>query len=123
MDVTATNVDLARRGYEAAARGDMEAVAELLAPDAIWHGGELTDDSCHNRGEILVWMQRARDRGAMGELVDVIDAGDRVIAVMRPPGSDQLRANVSTFRDGRVVEMQAFERVEDARAAVGLAAE
>ena len=70
MPMTATNADLARRGFAALARGDVEAVTELFAPDAVWHGGELTADACHNRGEILTWIRRALENGAIGELVE-----------------------------------------------------
>jgi len=34
------NVDLARRGYEAALAGDLDVIAGLLDPDVSWHGGD-----------------------------------------------------------------------------------
>jgi ketosteroid isomerase-like protein len=53
-------------------------------------------------------MQRARgDR--LGELVDVLDAGDQVVVIMRPrrEGDEPaiLVANLTTFRDGKIIEM------------------
>jgi hypothetical protein len=37
-----------------------------------------------------------------GGLVDVIDAGDQVVVVLRPPGEpSELRADLTTFRDGK----------------------
>jgi hypothetical protein len=67
-------------------------------------------------------MCQAVDRGALGQLVDVIDAGDQVVVVMRPgrelePGESGLRANLTTFRDGKVVQMTAYETPEAALAA------
>jgi ketosteroid isomerase-like protein len=115
-----SNADIARRGFEAVARGDLDAVAELLDPDVKWHGGAPGPGSCHNRDEALEFIRRARAAGRMGQLEDVVDAGDRVVVVMRPPSGD-LRANVTTFRDGKVVEMQAYERVAAALEAVGIA--
>jgi hypothetical protein len=78
--VSETNVELARRGYEAALRGD---------------------------------------------LVEVIDAGDQVVVIMRPiaagDGPADLSANVTTFRAGKVIEMVHYPNPEDALAAAGVA--
>ena len=56
------------------------------------------------------------------ELVDVVDAGDKVVVIMRPAIPRQARtsspvANVTTFRDGKVVEMVAYPDPEEAIAA------
>ena len=118
-----TNVELARRGFDAAARGDFEAISEMLDPEVQWHGSEGPGAmSCHNRNEALQFMRQAAARGAVGQLVDVIDAGEQVVVVMRPggarqPGESELRANVTTFRDGKVVQMVAYETREAALAA------
>jgi ketosteroid isomerase-like protein len=120
--MSANNVDLARRGYEAALRGDLEVIGELLDPDVRWHGGDpAAPGSCHNRGEALAFMRRVRARRGVGELVDVIDAGDRVVVVMRPPSVDggpaTLSANLTTFRGGKVIEMVHYPNPDDALAA------
>lgn len=117
-----SHVELARSGFEAAARGDFAAIGELLDPNVKWHGGDPDSDTgCHNRGEALEFMRQAHRRGAIGELVDVIDAGDRVVVVMQPPAAEgeepELRANLTTFRGGKVVEMVAYETPEEALAA------
>ena len=116
------NVEVARRGYAAIARGDLDAVAELLAPDVKWHGGDPdAEGACRNRNEALAFM-RNRAMARMGQLVDVVDAGDSVVVVMQPPPQDgetpPRRANVTRFRDGQVVEMIAFESPEAALAHV-----
>lgn len=115
------NVERARRGFDAAARGDLEAVAELLAPDVKWHGGD-PQAGCQNREQALAFMREARRTGRLGELVDVVEAGDRVVVIMQPPPADGMpqprRANVTTFQAGQVTEMIAFETPEDALAHV-----
>lgn len=121
-----TNVELARRGYEAALRGDLDVIGELLDPEVKWHGGDPTARSaCHNRQEALEFMRHAWLRGGVGELVDVLDAGERVVVLMRPASADgeaaPLVANVSSFRNGRVVEMVHYPDPDDALAAVGRA--
>ena len=114
-------VDLARRGYEAVRSRDFETVREFLDPDVKWHGGDPAS-GCQNRKQALQWMTRSQ-RGPIGELVDVIDAGDKVVVIMRRTGEDgqpELVANLTTFRDGRAIEMVHYPDPADARAAAGV---
>ena len=106
----------ARRGFEAAMRGDLSAIVALLAQDVKWHGGDPAS-GCQNRDEALQFVREAIDNGIEPELVDVIDAGDQVVVVLQPAGADEPRANLTTFRDGKVVEMVAFESPAEALAA------
>ncbi len=110
------NVDIARRGWEAAQRGDLDAIAALLDPDVKWHGGDPAS-GCQNSVEALEFMRRGliRRRGEV-ELIDVVGAGDKVVVVMRV-AADTVVANVSTFRDGKVVEMVHYPSADDALAA------
>jgi len=101
------NVELARKGFEAASRGDFDAIGELLADDVRWHGGDPgASGGCASREQALAFMRRrpARRGGPLPELVDVIDAGDQVVVIMQQPGGGRI-ANVTTFRNGKVVEM------------------
>lgn len=101
-------------------RGDLDAIGELLDPEVKWHGGDPSaEGACRNREEALAFMRRARNRNPIGELVDVIDAGDRVVVVIRPARGAKLRANLTTFRDGKVIEMISYATPEDAFAAAG----
>ena len=123
--MTASNVELARRGYGAALRGDLDAVREFLDPDVKWHGGDPTaNGACRNRREALDFMRKARSGRRIGELVDVIDAGEKVVVIMQPPsGRGQqptLTANVTTFRDGKAIEMVHYPSPEEALAAAGI---
>jgi ketosteroid isomerase-like protein len=123
--VSESNVELARRGYEAALRGDLHAIGELLDTDVRWHGGDASaPGACHNRDQALEFMRQARSRRRVGELVDVIDAGEKVVVIMRPPARRgepaALSANLTTFRDGKVIEMVHYAHPEDALAAAGL---
>jgi ketosteroid isomerase-like protein len=116
-----TNVELARRGWEAVQRGDLQVIAELLDPDVKWHGGDPSA-GCQNRTETLKWMRGATRRQPFAELVDVVGDGDKVAVIMARPseqGGKELVANVSTFRDGKVVEMVHYPNANDALDAVG----
>jgi ketosteroid isomerase-like protein len=122
--MTESNVELARRGYEAIMRGDLPAIQDLLDPDVKWHGGNPAE-GCQNRKQTLGFMrQNWMRRGAPpGEVVEMLDAGDKVVVIMRRTGDDgepELVANLTTFRDGKVVEMVHYPNPDDARAAAGL---
>jgi len=123
--VSETNVELARRGYEAALRGDLDAIHELLDTDVKWHGGDSSaSGACHNREQALDFMRKARSRRGVGDLIDVLDAGEKVVVIMRPPSEQgqhaALIANLTTFRDGKVIEMVHYPNPEDALAAAGV---
>jgi ketosteroid isomerase-like protein len=123
--VTETNGELARRAFEAALRGDLDAIGELLDPNVKWHGGDPSaPGACHNRDQALEFMRQARSRGGIGELVDVRDAGDKVVVIMRPPTQDgeqaALSANLTTFRDGKAIEMVHYPDPADALTAAGV---
>ena len=120
-----SNVEMARRGYEAALRGDFDAIGELLDPAVRWHGGDPSaPGACRNREQALQFMRQAWLRQGPGELVDVVDAGDKVVLIMRPApnaaGPPATSANVTTFLDGKVVEMVHYPDPRDALAAAGI---
>jgi ketosteroid isomerase-like protein len=122
--MSSRNVELARRGYEAACRGDLAVMGELLAEDVIWHGGDPdAEGACHGRGQALAFMARW-ERGGPGRLVEIVDAGDRVVVIVEVPARDgepaHERAQVSTFTDGKVIEMVAYPTVASALAAAGV---
>jgi ketosteroid isomerase-like protein len=115
-----TNVDLVRRSFEAVLRGDLDPVAELLAPDVKWHGGDPTaPGACRNRDQALAFMARARDRRGDVELVDVVGVGDKVVLILGSAGGGPAwtAANLTTFRDGQVVEIVNYPTAQDALAA------
>jgi ketosteroid isomerase-like protein len=123
--MSADDVELARRGYEAALRGDLDTIREFLDPDVKWHGGDPSaPGACRNREEALAFMGRARTRRPVGELVEIVDAGDKVVVIMRPPPEGDepapLIANLTTFRGGKAIEMVHYPNPEDALAAAGV---
>jgi ketosteroid isomerase-like protein len=120
-----STVEIARRGYDAWLRGELDAISEFLDPEVKWHGGDASaPGACRNREEALEFMLRARRRGWVGELVDVIDAGDKVVLIIRSTPNDDgegtLSANLTTFRDGKAIEMVHYANAEEALAAAGV---
>jgi ketosteroid isomerase-like protein len=124
--MTERNVELARRGFAAAVRGDFAAIGELLDPEVKWHGGDpAAVGACRNRDQVLMFMRRSETvGGGRFELVDIVDAGDKVVVILRPPpeGAEPAApvANLTTFRNGKVVEMVHYPSPEAALAAAGV---
>jgi ketosteroid isomerase-like protein len=119
-----TNGELARRGFEAVLRGDFELVGRLLDPHVKWHGGDPSAlGACRNREQALAFMRAARGRVGDIEVIDVVAAGDKVVVIMGPPTADGERAwtvaNLTTFRDGKVIEIVHYPDPHDALAAAG----
>ncbi len=54
-------------------------------------------------------MRRAQSRRRVGELIDILGAGDKVVVVMRPASETgepaAVSANLTTFRDDKAIEM------------------
>jgi ketosteroid isomerase-like protein len=126
------NVELARNGYEALMRGDVDAVAELFAPDLVWHWWQHGPWDCHSREEAMTVIRERLGQQAIGELLEIIDVDEeRIVVVMRrnpdsersyaeegvPEGHDE-SANVVTIRDSKVVSMQDYKTKADALVAL-----
>ncbi len=85
--MSAENVALIRRGYEAWNRGDLDAVLGLLDSTIKWDGYTHIPESgaLVGRDEVRQWLERfleAWDEVAI-EVTDLVDRGDQVIAMVR----------------------------------------
>jgi ketosteroid isomerase-like protein len=122
------NEQLARNGYEALMRGELEALEDLMAPDLSWHWSEHGPWDCHSRDEALAVIRERMGQRAIGELREVSEVEpDRVVVVMRmrpdseigpedlelPPGHFET-ANLVTFRNGKVVAMHDYRTKAEA---------
>ena len=130
------NVEVVRRVIQALGEGDLETVFGLVSPEIEW-------DFSHAD----TWLEEQVYRGYDGltqflekwigewdeyrfELEEVIDAGDRAVAVIRDEGRskssgvklNRRHAEVWSFRSGLVVKIEPFDHRSEALEAVGLAA-
>jgi uncharacterized protein len=126
------NVEIVQRGYEAFARGDIDAALSALDPEievrpAPDFPGE---DSYHGRAGFLAytgqWLESWDEYWVIPE--QFIDAGDQVVvpyrAVGRGRGSgidvETRLVHVWTIREGKVVRMEIFSEFSEALEAAGL---
>jgi uncharacterized protein len=128
------NVELVRRGYELFARGDVEEVAALFAPDAdLADAGGLgiAGTAAGRRTGPAGFLQATGDVNEAFddytvEAEEFIDAGDSVVVAVRLSGRGRESgvememhvAHLWTVRDGKVVRGDVYRTVDDALEAV-----
>ncbi len=127
------NVDTIRRGYEAFTQGDMDAVLDLVGPEFELHGlaGDLIAlGDTRGPKAFVQWIEQFTNATAEVQLQpeEFIDAGDQVVVpihvLVRGKGigvpTELHFAQVWTFRDGKVVRLDAYADKAEALEAVGL---
>jgi ketosteroid isomerase-like protein len=124
------DLELLRGAWEAFAAGDLEAATAALDPQVRWYAADEpdADGTCHNRGQALAFIRRARDEGVSAELLELREVGDRIVSIIRthvpsdwgdqPPPHGE----VVTVRDGKVVEMVVYPTVDEALHAARMSA-
>jgi ketosteroid isomerase-like protein len=123
--VTRADIDLVRDAWTAFARGDIDSAAATLDPEVRWYAADDPEGegACRNREQATAFMRRSLAEGVTAELLDVQDAGDRLVTVIRthaPPEWElgpEPHGELVTVRNGKVTEIVVYASVEDARAA------
>ncbi len=125
------NLERVRESYEFVDR-EHEPDFDLVHPDIRWHTRADLPDTATYRGHDGVATLMAEWFGAFDDLrVDVeelIDAGDRVVVVLRLHGRvkggahevDMSETHVLTTRDGKVTEIHEYATKAEALKVVGL---
>ena len=83
---THPNVELTRRGYEAFAKGDVQALRELMDDDVTWHVSHCGPLSCsyHGQNDVLGFLVRlAQETGGTFRLDvhDILANDEHVVAL------------------------------------------
>lgn len=131
------NVTIIRDLYDAFARGDVPGVLGHMSPDIVWHEAEnfpYADGNPYRGPEAVAGGVFAR---CIGEwhgfgvaMDDLIDGGDRVVALGRYAGvhkqaggaMNPQAVHVWTLRDGKIVAFQQYiDTLAVARASGGVA--
>ena len=122
------NVERVKAGFAAHNRGDMDALVEFYDPEVVFE--TLLLGTHHGNESIRVIYEENQKTLSGYDVVpiELIDGGDKVVAVARAVGSggasqiavDEPFAFVFTFKGDRVIREQAFRNREEAVEAAGL---
>jgi ketosteroid isomerase-like protein len=131
--VSAENVDLVRRTYEAFSRGGPEAVLPFLSHQVEWHDIANQPDAgvVHGHEGVLQAFHRwlsAFGEGYRADIAEILDQGEEIVVFDRHSGRGaesgadfhQPLASVWTVRDGLIVRVRWFSQRADALEAAGL---
>lgn len=121
---------LAERVRAALDGADLDAMRELLAPNARWGPGEDPGAGCQNRNEVLQWWQQGRDRGRRGRVAEIVAAPGKLLVGLKvseaaggvaPVGEGEIdRWQVLTIDGGKVVDIRGFDDRQAAAASAGV---
>jgi ketosteroid isomerase-like protein len=126
------NVELVRRGYDAFARGDVDAVLADLDQEieVLSWPGIAGEDSYHGHAGFLAyaagWLESWDEYRLSPE--EIIDAGDRVVVIYRAVGRgrgsgievETQLGHLWTIRDGKAVRLDIYRTRAEALEAAGL---
>jgi ketosteroid isomerase-like protein len=122
------NVERVKAGFAAHNRGDLDALVEFYDPEVVFE--TLLLGTHHGNEAIrLIYEENQKTMSGYDVIpVELIDAGDKVVAVAQTVGAgtvsriavDDRFAFVFTFKGERCVREQAFRNKEEAIEAVGL---
>jgi uncharacterized protein len=131
--MSAENVDIVRRAYEAFNAGDPETAIALLDPEVEWtlpaHFPDAETWSGRDRVTEGLAARAASWASLQIEVKELIDGGDRVVALVHIRGRAALTGldlggmgvdgHVWTLRDGLVVAVKMYGGTEQALAEIG----
>jgi ketosteroid isomerase-like protein len=122
------NVERIKTGFDAHNRGDLDFLVELYDPEVVFE--TLLLGTHHGNEAIrLIYAENQKTMDGYDVVpVELIDAGDKVVAVAQTVGAgsesrialDDAFAFVFTFKGDRVIREQAFGNKEEAMDAAGL---
>ncbi len=122
------NIERFKAGFDAHNRGDIDALVEVYDPDVVFETLLL---GTHHGNEAIRLIYEENQKTLAGYdvvPVELIDAGDKVVAVAQAVGAgpvsqiavDDQFAFIFTFKGERVVREQAFRNREEAMEAIGI---
>jgi ketosteroid isomerase-like protein len=118
-----SDLALARAGLAAWKRGDFARLEELLAPDATWRAVEQGEWDCESRDDILLTLRERYEQGFTMRSIELVEGGPGTVILLSLPADvggpewPEETAIAITFRADRVVAMQDYRTLADARRA------
>jgi len=84
--MTLTNHEVAERLVAALQSEDPQLLGPLLGPDVRWGGAEETEQTCHNRGDVLAWYRQLYDAGVRAQVTETLVREQAVVLTMALTG-------------------------------------
>jgi len=104
--------------------GDLDAMGDLLHPDATWGAPDDPKPSCQNRSQVLGWYRQSREHGVRATVTEVIVSGDKILVGLKVSGraaADEAdRWQVMTIVDGQIADIRGFEDRDEAARRAGI---
>jgi ketosteroid isomerase-like protein len=104
------NVEVIKRGYEAFAAGDVEAVMNSFDDDVEWiqPGESAISGTYHGKSEGMEYLGRLAEKSVTVKLDRILADGDMVVALTHITMGDESGhdADVFTLRDGKTVRVE-----------------
>jgi ketosteroid isomerase-like protein len=104
------NIELAKSGYEAFARGDLEGAMAPLADDIEWivPGKSSVSGTYRGKEEVGGYWAKLAEKGFKVEAQFWFADGEKVVCLdhVSADGEEADGADVLTFRDGKVAKFQ-----------------
>ena len=122
---------LAGRVRSALESGDLDAIRDLLDPDARWGAPEGPGDAdCRNRDEVIAWWAGARAAGVRAVVTEVtVGTGTLLVGLdvtgtpdAREAGGAAGRWQVLTVKGDRIADIRGFDDRATAAARAGVPA-
>jgi ketosteroid isomerase-like protein len=121
---------LAGRVRSALESGDLDAIRDLLDPDARWGAPEGPGEAdCRNRDQVVAWWASALAAGVRAVVTEVT-TGPQTLLVgfavsgtpdAREAGGTTGRWQALTVKDGRIADIRGFDNRAEAAARAGVA--
>ncbi|MDT5182120.1 MAG: uncharacterized protein QOJ20_3983 [Mycobacterium sp.] len=104
------NKEFIKRGYEAFAAGDIEAVMSLFDDDIEWvqPGQSAVSGTFHGKAEVMEHLGRLAEKSLTVNLIQLVAEGETVVAITQVSAGGETGedADVFTMRDGKTVRAQ-----------------
>jgi uncharacterized protein len=104
------NKELVKKGYDAFAAGDVQAVMDLFDDDVEWvqPGESAISGTFHGKTEVMEFLGRLAEKAPTVTVKRLIAEGDTVVAIteVSVDGQSGEDADIMTIRDGKTVRME-----------------
>jgi ketosteroid isomerase-like protein len=124
MPKTRSPEELGERVRRALESSDLDAIGDLLHPDATWGAPDDPKPSCQNRNQVLGWYRQSTEQGVRATVTEVVVSGDKILVGLKVAGraaADEAdRWQVMTVVEGQIADVRGFDDRDEAAHRAGV---